>query len=72
MLALRKDIAFSLVVLWAFFGIWMKRMTQPNTTTDVNVATTASIAIILIIAGLLAVIGYHLMNKNKQKSVQKT
>jgi hypothetical protein len=72
MLALRKDIAFSLVVLWAFLGIWMKRMTLPNTTTDVNVATTISIAIVLIVAGILAVIGYQLMYKNKQKSVQKT
>ncbi|MCJ7696880.1 MAG: hypothetical protein MUO73_00915 [Thermoplasmata archaeon] len=72
MLALRKDIAFSLVVLWAFLGIWMKRMTLPNTTTDVNVATTTSIAIVLIVAGLLAIIGYQLMYKNKQKSVQKT
>jgi len=71
MLALRKDIAFSLVVLWAFLGIWMKRMTQPNIT-DVNVATTTSIAIVLIVAGLLAAIGYQLMHKNKQKSVQKT
>jgi len=72
MLALRKDIAFSLVVLWAFLGIWMKRMTLPNTTTDVNVATSISIAIVLIVAGLLAVIGYQLMYKNKQKPVQKT
>jgi hypothetical protein len=72
MLALRKDIVFSLVVLWAFFGIWMKRMTLPNTTADVNVATTIIIAIILIVVGLLAVIGYLLMYKNKQKSVQKT
>jgi hypothetical protein len=72
MLALRKDIAFSLVILWAFFGIWMKRMTQPNTITDVNVATTISIAIVLILAGLLAVFGYQLMNKNKQKSIPKT
>jgi hypothetical protein len=72
MLALRKDIAFSFVVLWAFLGIWMKRMTLPNTTTDVNVATTTSIAIVLIVAGLFAVIGYQLMYKNKQKSVQKT
>jgi hypothetical protein len=68
MLILRKDIGFSLVVLWAFLGIWMKRMTLPNTTTDVNVATTTSIAIVFIVAGLLAVIGYQLMYKNKQKS----
>ncbi|VVB59081.1 Uncharacterised protein [uncultured archaeon] len=65
MLALRKDIAFSLVVLWAFFGIWMKRTTQPNTTIDVNIATTTTIAIILIAIGLLAVIGYQLIRKNK-------
>jgi hypothetical protein len=70
MLALRKDIAFSLVVLWAFLGIWMKRMTLPNTT-DVNVATTTSIAIVLIVACLLAVIGYQLMYKNTQKSEKK-
>ncbi len=65
MLALRKDIAFSLVVLWAFFGIWMKRMTLPNTTIDGNVATTITIAIIIIAIGLLAVIGYQLIKKNK-------
>lgn len=67
MLALRKDLAFSLVVLWAFFGIWMKRMMQPNTPTDINVATTVSIAIVLLIAGLLAVIGYQLLMYRKQK-----
>lgn len=67
MLALRKDVAFSLVVLWAFFGIWMKRMTQPNTITDVNVATAASIALVLIIAGLIAVFGYQWMKKSQQK-----
>jgi len=65
MLTLRKDIAFSLVVLWAFFGIWMKRTTLPNTPIDVNVATTISIAIIFIAIGLLAVIGYQLIKKNK-------
>jgi hypothetical protein len=72
MLALRKDIAFSLVVLWAFLGIWMKRMTQPTTTTDVNVATTTSIALVIIVACLLVVIGYQLMYKNKQKYTHKT
>jgi len=71
MLALRKDLAFSLVVLWAYLGIWLKRMNQPHTLTDINVATTAAIAIILIVSGILAVIGYQLMNRNKQKSTQK-
>lgn len=72
MLVLRKDIAFSLVVLWAFFGIWMKRTTLPNTAIDENVATTAIIAMILISIGLLAIIGYQLINKNKEKSIKKT
>ena len=64
MLVLRKDIAFSLVVLWAFLGIWIKQ-TQQTPTTDVNVATTASIAMILIVIGLLAVLGYQLIRKNR-------
>jgi len=71
MLVLRKDVAFSLVVLWAYLGIWMKRMTQPNTITDMDIATTASIALVLIVAGILAVIGYQLMSKTKQKSTKK-
>jgi hypothetical protein len=70
MLALRKDIMFSLVVLWAYLGIWLKRTAQPNTMTDMNVATTAAIALVLIFAGVIAVIGYQLMRRNKQKSVQ--
>jgi hypothetical protein len=64
MLALRKDIAFSLVVLWAFLGIWIKQ-TQQTPTTDVNVAITASIAMILIAIGLLAVLGYQLIRRNR-------
>jgi hypothetical protein len=71
MLVLRKDIAFSLVVLWAFLGIWIKQ-TQQTPTTDINVATTASIAIALIAIGLLAVIVYQLISKNKFKSMKKT
>ena len=71
MLAFRKDLAFSLVVLWSFSGIWMKRMMQPNTPTDINVATTISIAIVLLVAGLLAVVVYQLMILRKQKIKQK-
>jgi hypothetical protein len=67
LLALRKDVAFSLVVLWAFFGIWMKRMTQPNTITDMNVAIAVSIALVLIVAGLLAVGGNQLKKSKKRE-----
>jgi hypothetical protein len=66
MLALRKDIAYSLVVLWALLGIWIKRTTPAYTNTDV--ATTALIAMILIGVGILAVIGYLLMNEKKSKT----
>lgn len=65
MLVLRKDIAFSLVVLWAFFGIWLKRMDQADTT-DLTVATTVSIALVLILAGLIATVGYEWMKKSKK------
>jgi hypothetical protein len=72
MLALRKDLAFSLVVLWAYFGIWLKRTAQPNTITDINIATAVSVAIVLIFSGLLAVIGYQQMRRKKQIPVKKT
>jgi hypothetical protein len=72
MLGLRKDIAYSLVVLWAFFGIWLKRTAQPNTMTDMNIATTVSIALVLIFAGIVAVIGYQFLRRNKQIPAPKT
>jgi MFS family permease len=65
MLALRKDIAYSLVVLWALLGIWIKRTTPAFITNDV--ATTAIIAMVLIGVGILAVIGFYLMKKKKIK-----
>jgi hypothetical protein len=68
MLATRKDIAYSLVVVWAALGIYIKRTTAPYTNNDV--ATTAIITIVLIVVGILAVIGYQLMNK--KKPVKKT
>jgi hypothetical protein len=64
MLALRRDIAFSLVALWAFLGIWIKQ-SQPSPTTDVTVATTASIAMLFIVICIIAVIGYRMISKNK-------
>ena len=62
MLILRKDIAFSLVVLWAFLGIWIK---QSDTTININVATTVTIAMIFILFVLVTIIGYQLIKKNK-------
>ena len=61
MLVLRKDIAYSLVVIWAALGIYLKRTSAPYTNNDV--ATTALIAMIIAAVGILAVIGYQLMTK---------
>jgi hypothetical protein len=72
MLALRKDIAYSLVVLWAFFGIWLKRTAQPNTITDMNIATAVSVSLVLIFAGIIAIIGYQQLRRKKQLPVSKT
>ncbi len=72
MLFLRKDIAYGLVVLWAFFGIWLKRTTPPNTITDMNIITAVSISLILILAGIIAVIGYQLLRRKKQIPLPKT
>jgi hypothetical protein len=63
MLALRKDIAYSIVVLWALLGIWIKRTTPAYTNNDV--ALTALIAMIIIGVGILAIIGYLLLKKSK-------
>ncbi|MBN2065450.1 MAG: hypothetical protein JW771_01400 [Candidatus Thermoplasmatota archaeon] len=69
MLLRRKDIAYSLVVLWALLGIYIKRTTPPFTNSDV--ATIALIAMVLIAVGILAVLVYHLMKRNKEEPVKK-
>ncbi|HUT00699.1 MAG TPA: hypothetical protein VMY59_10315 [Candidatus Thermoplasmatota archaeon] len=63
MLALRKDIAYSLVVLWALLGIWIKQ-TSPGFTNN-DVATLALIAMVLISVGILVIIGFNLIKKKK-------
>jgi hypothetical protein len=61
MLALRKDIAYSLVILWALLGIWIKRTTPATANSDV--ATLALTAMGLIGVVILVVIGYQLMKR---------
>lgn len=52
MLAFRGDVAYVLVVIWAFFGIFMKRLaTDPGETTVVY-ATAAACGVVLILAVL--------------------
>ena len=69
MLALRKDIAYSLVVIWALLGIYIKRTNAPFTNNDV--ATTAIIAMGILIAGVIIIAVYQLM-RTKKKTAKKT
>jgi hypothetical protein len=50
-LIMRRDIAFSLVVVWALLGIYLKRTTQGSLNSDV--ATTALIAMMIVVVGIL-------------------
>ena len=68
MLALRKDIAYSLVVIWAFLGIYIKRTSilYINNT----VATTSLIAILIIAIGAIVIIGYQLLKKKPGNTIR--
>ncbi|MBN1280450.1 MAG: hypothetical protein JXA00_02255 [Candidatus Thermoplasmatota archaeon] len=63
MLLLRKDIAYSLVVLWALLGIYLKRTTPGFSNSDV--ATTTLVAMIIIAVGILLIIVSQLLQKKK-------
>ncbi len=55
MLFRRKDIAYSLVIIWAFVGIMIKRLnTDPTYGIQTNIAITAAIAIIVIMMFMIA------------------
>jgi len=60
----RKDIAYSLVIIWAFLGIAIKRFgTDPNFGIQTNIALTAVILCIIILISLVV--------SNLQKIVHK-
>jgi len=52
----RRDIAYSLVVIWAFAGIAVNQ-------TNSNVILTAEIAIIIIVIALIATLAVHRLRK---------
>lgn len=52
MLFNRKDIAYSLVIIWAFIGIIIKRL-DPSLTSHIDIVITASIALVIIIIGII-------------------
>jgi len=66
MLILRKDIAYSLVVIWAALGIAIKRTTPPNTNT--TVAMTSEIVILVVFIGILYVLAMYMFQKRKTKA----
>jgi hypothetical protein len=68
MLIMRKDIAYSLVVLWAVLGIYIKRTTSPDTNPDV--ATTALAAMVIILLGMFTSIVYQIYTRKTRKKIQ--
>jgi hypothetical protein len=60
----RRDIAYSLVVVWALLGIYLKRTTQESLNSDV--ATTALIAMVIILVGILAAAAWLMLKRAKK------
>ena len=63
MLFTRKDIAYSLVVVWASLGIVIKQITGA-----ILVATTAAIGIIIISIGIIVIAAPKIYNWYKETS----
>ena len=55
MLLKRKDIAYSLVVVWAYAGILIKRLAAVTVFTDIIVTTAICTAIIVVFIVLTAI-----------------
>jgi len=60
----RRDIAYSLVVVWALLGIYLKRTTQGSLNSDV--ATTALIAMAIIAIGIIAAAAWLMLKRTKK------
>jgi hypothetical protein len=63
-LTTRRDIAYSLVVVWALLGIYLKRTTQGSLNSDVS--TTALIAMVIILVGILAAAVWLFLKRAKK------
>jgi hypothetical protein len=63
MLLTRKDIAYSLVIVWATFGIYYKQSTIPLG--NATIALTALIVMIVVSIGIVGVIVLKLIKRNK-------
>ncbi len=58
MLYTRKDVAYSLVVIWALFGIFLKQITG-----ELIVAITALISLFVVLALVVIIVVLHYKNK---------
>jgi hypothetical protein len=63
-LILRRDIAYSLVVVWALLGIYLKRTSAGFTNSDV--ATTALVAMGIVLIGIFAAAGWLFLKRSKK------
>jgi hypothetical protein len=63
-LIMRRDIAYSLVVVWALLGIYLKRTTQGSLNS--NVATTALIAMAIVAVGIIAAVAWLSLKRAKR------
>ena len=66
MIITRKDVAYSLVIVWALLGIYIKR-TDPFYGIQNDVALTAAVSVILIILAIIIEVGMDTFIR-KQKS----
>jgi hypothetical protein len=63
-LIMRRDVAYSLVVVWALLGIYLKRTTSGFMNSDV--AITALIAMAIIAVGILAAATWLVLKRKKK------
>lgn len=67
-LVTRRDIAYSLVVIWALLGIYLKRTTPGSTNNDV--ATTALLAIVIIAVGIIAAVVWLYIKRIRKPALE--
>jgi hypothetical protein len=69
-LVTRKDYAYSVVIIWALFGIYMKRITDdPVYGIQTEIAYTSLISIIVII--IIALLHFIKISKREIRSTKK-
>jgi len=70
MLLRRKDVVYSMVVIWALLGIYLKR-TSPSFLNS-TVATTAEIGMVLVTIGVVIVLLWQVLKRKKPMNAAAT